>query len=73
MKWNKVSEKLPLIEKPVFVAMPNYLNQYNENFVYVMKYNGNGYWEYWECCDGGTEYVGVSDTDRWAYIELPED
>ena len=70
MKWNKVSEKLPLIKKPVFVAMPNYLDQYNENFVYVMKYNGNGYWEYY---DGGTEYVGVSDTDRWSYIDLPED
>ena len=70
MKWHKVSEKLHIIKKPVFVAMPNYLDQYNENFVYVMKYNGNGYWEYY---DGGTEYVGVSDTDRWSYIDLPED
>ena len=64
MKWNKVSEKLPLIEKPVFVAMPNYLDQYNENFVYVMKYNGNGYWEYWECCtDCGHHFVENKESD----------
>lgn len=70
MKWYKVNEKFPPIKKPVFVAMPDYFDQYNENFVYIMEYNGNGYWEYY---DGGTEYIGVSNTDRWAYIELPED
>lgn len=70
MKWYKVSEELPPINKPVFVAMPNYYDQYNENFVYIMEYSENGCWEYY---DGGTEYVGVSNADRWAYIELPED
>lgn len=42
MKWHKVSDELPPIKKPVFVAMPNYYDQYNENFVYVMKYSENG-------------------------------
>ena len=28
-----------------FVAMPNYFDQYSEDFVYVMKYNGNECWE----------------------------
>lgn len=70
MKWYKVSEKSPPIKKPVLVAMPNYFDQYSKDFVYVMKYSGNGCWEYY---DGGTEYVWVSDTDRWAYIELPEE
>lgn len=70
MKWHKISKELPPINKPVFVAMLNYFDQYNEDFVYVMKYDGNRRWEYY---DGGTEYIRVSDTDRWAYIELPED
>lgn len=70
MKWHKVSEEFPPIGKSVLIAMPNYYDQYSEDFVYVMKYNGNGRWEYYE---NGTEYIGVSDTDRWAYIELPED
>ena len=70
MKWYKVSEKLPPIGKLVLVAMPNYFDQYSEDFVSIMKYNENGCWKYY---DGGTEYMGASDTDRWAYIELPED
>lgn len=72
MKWYKVSEKLPPIKKPVFVAIPNpnYYDQYNENFVYVMEYSENGCWEYY---DSETECIGVSNADRWAYIELPED
>lgn len=70
MKWYKVRESPPPIKKPVFVAMSNYFDQYNEDFIYVMKYSGNGCWEYY---NGGTEYVWVSDADRWAYIELPED
>lgn len=70
MKWHKISEELPPIKKPVFVAMPDYYDQYNENFVYIMEYDGNRRWEYY---DGGTEYVGISNIDYWAYIELPED
>lgn len=35
-----------------------------------MKYTEDGCWEYY---DGGTKYVGASDIDRWAYIDLPED
>lgn len=70
MKWYKTNEGLPPIGKFVFVAMSNYFDQYNECFVYVMEYDGNRRWKYY---DGGTEYVGISDTDRWAYIELPED
>lgn len=70
IQWNKPNEELPPIGKFVFVAMSNYFNQYNDAFIYVMKYSANGCWEYY---DGGIEYVGVSDTDRWAYIELPED
>ena len=70
MKWYKVSEKLPPIGKLVLVAMANYFEQYSEDFVYIMKYNENGYWKYY---DGRTEYMGASDIDRWAYIELPED
>lgn len=70
MKWHKVSEELPPIGKSVIAAMPNYYDQYSEDFVYIMKYNKNGCWEYY---DGGTEYIGTSNVDRWAYIELPED
>ena len=70
MKWHKVEDGLPPIGKSVFVAMPNYLDQYSEDFVYVMNYNGNNRWEYY---DGGKEYTCVHNTDRWAYIELPEE
>lgn len=70
MKWHKPNEGLPPIGKYVFVAMSNFFDQYNDAFVYVMKYDGNRRWEYY---DGGTEYIMVSGTDRWAYIELPED
>ncbi len=70
MKWYKVNEWLPQTGEYVLVATLNYFDQYANEFCHVMRYTGDGRWEY---SDSWAEYEIIHNTDRWAYIELPED
>lgn len=67
MKWHKANKELPKEFKRVLVSYWNMDCQYDEEAIMIC-YRCKDEWIY-----NGRDRYGIEATDRWAYIELPED
>lgn len=67
MIWYKANEELPKEGKQLIVAYWNLYNKYDAEATFLCFRLGSN----WMWRDGCTE--DIRNTDRWAYIEPPED
>lgn len=67
IKWHKASEELPKEFTRVLVAYWNIDCQYNEEATMLCYRCGD------EWIDNIRNRYEIESTDRWVYIELPED
>lgn len=71
MKWHKFTRKSqPKKDECVLVSFVCYGERFPDACCMAIlseDYEGNAAW------DTGSQFYPIHDTDRWAYIELPED
>lgn len=71
MKWHKISDgDYPVAGRNVIVCMRMF-DGYTENGCFIAYISTGKYGDkYW--CNRDFDGAFVSDTDRWAYIDLPK-